>query len=369
MSNAFPVVKGIRLRATKINSCGMPVAGPANRLVTTGFVSVNITKVNKDAQDLEQQNAEGLICVTDRTPPERKYFTPAVELCNVDPELISLFNGWQQVLDYANNPIGFRDDPMVDINYGVALEVWTGGRSDDDCPTPTTDSIFSSGGSGLKYGYFLLGGVEWELGNIDIRAQVATFTLTGRTIAMPHWGKGPYNVAGTDSSGTPGRLLVPVGQEEHFTVFRTPVPPPDPTGGAVPLATSSIFTSPNYYYGGPSNAPAATVAPAQAPIESFTVTVTGTPTGGTFTLLVTDGQGVMNQTAAIQWNAASTDVAAAIAAVLNPDIYTSVDVATTGGPLPTTAVVVNFDFEEPNLAVGTVALTGGTSPTVTVTGG
>jgi len=28
----------------------------------------------------------------------------------------------------------------------------------------------------------------------------------------------------------------------------------------------------------------ATVAPAQAPIESFTVTGTGTPTGGTFTL-------------------------------------------------------------------------------------
>jgi len=360
MSNAFPVVKGIALRATKINSCGMPIAGPRNRIVTSGFVSVNITKVNKEAQDLEQQNAEGLICVTDRTPPERKYYTPAIELCNVDPDLITLFNGWDQVLDFDGEGVGFRDDPEVDIDYGVALEVWTGGRGDDDCPTPTDDSIFSSASSGRKYGYFLLGGVEWEMGNVDIRAQVATFTLTGRTIAMPHWGRGPYNVAATDSDGTPGRLLTPVSQKEHFTVFRTPVPPPDPTGGAVPLATSSIFVSPSYYYGGPANAPAVAVAPEQAPVEGFTLTVTGAPTAGSFDILV-DGAEIV-----VPYNATAQEVVDAVIAS-NPDVFNETSVWATGGPLPTTAVVLDFDSEGHTVTLGALALTGGTSPTATVT--
>ena len=46
----FPVVKGVRARFTKINSCGRPIAGPANRLVTSGFVSVNLSPVMKDAE-------------------------------------------------------------------------------------------------------------------------------------------------------------------------------------------------------------------------------------------------------------------------------------------------------------------------------
>src|SRR6185295_18796938 len=121
--SVFPVVKGLKLRATKINNCGLPQEGPNNRLVTDGFVTVNMTAVMNDAEELEQKNAEGKVCVTDRTPPTRKYYTPVVTLCNVNTELISMFNGWDQVLDYADNPIGFRDQTDVDGDYGVAIEV------------------------------------------------------------------------------------------------------------------------------------------------------------------------------------------------------------------------------------------------------
>jgi hypothetical protein len=131
--SVFPVVKGIRLRATKINRCGLPIPGESNRIVTDGFVSVALNPVMKEADDLEQVNAEGKVCVTDRTPPTRKYHTVEVVLCNVNTGLISLFNGWEQVLDYDNSPIGFQDSEFVDADYGVALEIWTGGRADDDC--------------------------------------------------------------------------------------------------------------------------------------------------------------------------------------------------------------------------------------------
>lgn len=262
----FPVVKGTRLRATKINSCGLPIAGPANYLVTDGFVTFNISAVMKDAEELEQQNAEGKVCVTDRTPPVRKYYTIEAELCNVNTGLITLFNGWEQVLDWDDAPVGFRDQETVDTDYGVALEVWTGGKADDDCPIPVLDSAaFGGGGVGKRYGYLLIGGTEFTLGDIEIGAQVSTLTLSGISIAMPQWGRGPWNVQEIDDELTPGRLIEPLNADQHFEMFRTAVAPPAVTPGAEPqaLAISSIFTTPDFYFGGPSSAPAADVAPDQ----------------------------------------------------------------------------------------------------------
>lgn len=358
--SVFPVVKGVRLRATRINSCGLPIAGPANRIVTDGFVTVKLNPVLRDAQDLEQTNAEGKVCVADRTSPERKWYTADVDLCNVNTGLISLFNSFPQILDFADKPIGFQDQKDVEHDFGVMIEVWTGGRADDDCPTPELDSIFTAPTSGKKYGYLLFGATEFKLGNIDIGASVSTFTLSGVTIAAPQWGRGPYNVAATDSSGTPGRLLEPVGQEPHMTLFRTPVPPPDITPGAEPvaLAISTLFTAPDYYFGGPSNAPAADVAPEQGSNEAFTVSITGTPTGGTFTLKLNG-----NATGAIAYNANAAAVKTALVAI--DDGHTAAEFTTGGGALPGTPVTVATTFDA-TLVLGTNSLTGGTSPTVVV---
>jgi hypothetical protein len=264
--SVFPVVKGLKLRATKINNCGLPIEGEANRLVTDGFITVNMTAVMNDAEDLEQKNAEGKVCVSDRTPPTRKYYTPAIELCNVNTGLISMFNGWEQVLDYNDNPVGFHDQTDVEDEFGVMIEVWTGGKGEDDCPPPINDDIFASSAAsgGKSYGYLLFGGTEWQLGDISIGAQVSTFTLTGRTVATPQWGKGPYNVVEI-GPGEPGRLLVPLGQDEHYTLLRTPVAPPEITegGNPVPLAITSVFTASDPYFGGPGGETATPVAPPQ----------------------------------------------------------------------------------------------------------
>ena len=121
----------------------------------------------------------------------------------------------------------------------------------------------------MQYGYLLFGGTEFTLGNIEVGASISTFTLSGITIPMPQWGRGPYNVAGTDAAGTPGRLLTPLDDDAHFTLFRTPVAPPEVTPGAaaVPLDIAGKFVDPDFYFGGPSGAPAADIAPEQdAPV-------------------------------------------------------------------------------------------------------
>lgn len=93
-----------------------------------------------------------------------------------------------------------------------------------------------------------------------------------------------------------------------------------------------------------------------------TVTITGAPTGGSFTLTL-NGQ----TTAAIAWNATAADVVAAIAALRG--VGTG-NVSATGGPFPGTGVVVTFTGALGNQAVNimtaTAAFTGGTAPAVAV---
>jgi hypothetical protein len=349
--SVYPLVFGVKLRLTKVNSCGLPLAGPANRIVTSGFVTANFTPQLKDAADLDQNNAEGLICVTERTQPQRKRWQLALELCSVNTGVIALLTSWEQLLDYADNPNGFQDSESVESDLGVAIEIWTGGKSDTDCPEQLTDSIFSTAGTGKQYGYMLAFGTEFMLGNVNVGAQVSTLTLTGITFTGPQWGKGPYNVAGTDVNGTPGRLLTPTNNDSQLLMFRTPVAPPADTPGAEPaaLAISTLFTGTTYYFGGPANAPAAEVAPAQGSAESHTLTLTGgPPTAGTI------GVKVNGLEAPITFN--STAAAAKTLLVALDDGYTASDFTVTGGPLPGTPLVIATDFDA-DIEIGTNSLT------------
>lgn len=366
----FPVVKGTKLRATKINNCGLPQSGLANYVVTPGWVSSTISAVYQEAEELEQRNAEGRVCVLDRTPPERKYYNLTYVLCEVNTCLITLFSSWQQELDWDGNAVGFRDQRRVESDYGVAIELWTGGRAANDCPAPTTDDIFEVTGTGRDYGYFLTFGTEFTLGDIEIGAQVSTFTLTGISFPAPQWGRGPWNVVPIDGSGTPGRLIEPVGDDQQLIVIRTSVEPPEATPGneCCELDIPGTFTDPDFYFGGPANEPAADIAPDQpvcGSTEVQLITITGTPTGGTFTLTF-DGQTTGN----IAYNATAAAVKTALDALSNLEV---VDTTTSGGPLPGAAVSVTFATtgqyageDVPQMTADGTLLTGGTDPEVTV---
>ncbi|MFF6844649.1 hypothetical protein ACFY8X_38665 [Streptomyces tanashiensis] len=97
--------------------------------------------------------------------------------------------------------------------------------------------------------------------------------------------------------------------------------------------------------------------------EVQTVTVTGTPTGGTYTLTFS-GQ----TTAAIPYNANAGQVKSALEALSNINVG---DITVTGGPHPGTAIAVTFvgQYLGEDVAAMTASgagLTGGTTPGVTI---
>jgi hypothetical protein len=231
--------------------------------VTDGFVTVTAAPVYQEAEELEQKNAEGRSCVLDRTPPERKYYNLSIVLCQVNTCLISMFNGWSQELNWEGDSVGFRDQRTVESDYGVALEVWSGGKAGNDCPVPADDSIFAGAASGKSYGYLLMFGTEFTLGDLEIGASVSNFTLNGITFDGPQWGKGPWNVVATDAANTAGRLITPVGEHEQLLLQRTPIAPPEITPGAecCPFEIATPFGAAGETYFGTT---AADIAPEQA---------------------------------------------------------------------------------------------------------
>ncbi|NJA59173.1 hypothetical protein [Streptomyces sp. NEAU-H3] len=98
--------------------------------------------------------------------------------------------------------------------------------------------------------------------------------------------------------------------------------------------------------------------------EAQTVTVTGSPTGGTYTLTFS-GQ----TTAGIPYNATPAQVRAALEALSNVNPG---DVVVSGGPHPGTPVIVTFagqylGDDVTQMTASATNLTGGASPAVTVT--
>lgn len=107
----------------------------------------------------------------------------------------------------------------------------------------------------------------------------------------------------------------------------------------------------------------ATVTAGAATPDVWTITTTGTPTGGTFTIAVTPAGGVLVTTGPIPYNATAAQIQAAIATVVPGSI--EVLVASGGGPLPTGVAVTlsgSASGKSHVLALGTNGLTGGSTP-------
>ncbi|MDE1673857.1 hypothetical protein [Nocardia gipuzkoensis] len=355
----FGVVKGKLARFTLVDSCGLPIAGPRSRVVTKGFVTVTASPQMREREELEQTNADGGVCVADTTDPERKYWNVSINLCKVNTCLYNMLTGWEVVTGWDGKDIGFSDRKSVPQDRGVAIEVWTGVGTDDECEEPDDDSIFAGAIAGVsKYGYLLLPAVKgWGLGaDLEIGAQVSTFTLSGRTAAGTRWGRGPYNVVATDADNTAGRMLAPIKRDQHLRMFETTIAPPEPASDCCPLVV------PTPYFG----ESAIAVADEQpecgaiASNEVQTVTITGSPTGGTWTLTF---QG--STTTAIAHNAAAAAVQSALQALSTIGTGNATVTGSASGPY---TVTFTGDLAQLNLPLMTAAdaLTGGTSPEVTV---
>lgn len=235
----LPIIKGYKIRATRVGRCGLPLAGPKNTIVTDGFIEFGLEREDSDGDEIEVKNAQGAVCATDRTFDQFKRYNTTLQLCGIHPDLISFFTDQAVVLDGDGDSAGLLTQTGGNENAGVALELWAGTGGGDDCEAPEDDSIFDTIEEGEQPfdGFYLL--IPWvrggKLGDITINGtDAAEISVTGFTGSGAHWGRGPYNVV-TDAEGKASRLLAPIPAKTHSLFQRTSVKPPENTNGAVAL--------------------------------------------------------------------------------------------------------------------------------------
>jgi hypothetical protein len=224
----FTAFNGRAMRMTRVDSCGRPVYGVGAQVVTSGFVSVGMSGEVREGTEIEQVNAAGDLCLSEKGADQLKWLTVEAALCDVDPDIVALMNpNNTKILDYEGNVIGFAESDTQDISRGVALEIWADVAGDDLCDDPDATQTWA---------YFLLPWVVGgTVGDLTIENAALTLTMNSRTKRNSKWGVGPYDVQAASIS-TEGPLLLPVGAREHRRVMLTTVPPPESAPGAQPLS-------------------------------------------------------------------------------------------------------------------------------------
>lgn len=225
-TKCFPVVRGKRLRVTRLDNCGNPPdpEEPSSLVVTKGFISVAMTSDVEEGDDHFEKNADGELCYTDKSSDQFKRWNLEVSLCNVDPALWEMMGNARLEEDWDGDVVGVRG--YEGGNPGAyAMEVWTGIPGEDCLP-----------GEPANYGYLLLPFViPGVLGDVTIENGGATFTLSGHTRGGGGWGVGPYDVVPTDAENAPGPLTVPLGADEHHLLRTTTIAPPAPECGSLDM--------------------------------------------------------------------------------------------------------------------------------------
>jgi len=221
--------KGKVMRITKLNSCGAFTAAANQVVVTKGFISVEQTLNWRDPDEYEAVNANGELCVNERSPQQLKWIDLTINLCDVDVEAWNFMTGDPIVVDEATptpNNVGNR---LREGQYGnFALEVWT----DLAGQTCTTSP---------KYGYLLLPWVTDAVGgDLTTENAVAQFSVRGRTRNNSPWGVGWANIRNTaEVTPAPAKLLTAIQATDHRHLEVVDLAPPTPACGSTALVVAA----------------------------------------------------------------------------------------------------------------------------------
>jgi len=233
-TNTLKMVKGRRMRVTRLDGCGRFVYGDDSTAVTKGFVTVGFTANTTETDEITVTNASGETCLYEAGEAQLAGYSLEFNFCDVDPELFSMMTGMPIVYDAFGRVNGLDIDTKVKLDdAGFALELWTGTPAGNACkPGSVTQGNF---------GYLLLpylqGGI---LGDFEVGNAAITFTLTGASTRNGgSWGRGPYNVeVNAGPNGAPdfaGPLTSPISDSVALRMINVQVAPPEALDGARPL--------------------------------------------------------------------------------------------------------------------------------------
>lgn len=225
-----PLVRGTRIRVTRLDECGEPVEGICSQVVSKGFISVGMSDDVEAPTVANPMNADGDYCFYDQTKPQLNFVNAEIQLCEVDPDLFEMMTGAPLVLDANGDTSGFDTDHETYASAYFSLELWS--------RVPPTNSVACPAGA-QRWGYFLMPFLaRGSFGDLTVENAAVNFTVSATSNRGTPWGNGPYDVE-LDALGVPGPLITPILPSSVRRYMSTQVGPPEPLCGCQPLVIES----------------------------------------------------------------------------------------------------------------------------------
>lgn len=230
-TKCLSLVKGRRIRVTRLDDCGRPVYGESSQAVSSGVISVALTANTTDSDEINVTNFAGDVCVFEPSVTSLTGYGVEIQFCEVDPDLFALVTG-QDPYQAGADTIGFTVNSKQGQAGGFALELWAGAAGGDACSNPDAQG---------NYGYlvlpFLRGGI---IGDFTVENGAVTFTITGANTRDGNaWGVGPYNDVYVTGS-TLGPLPSALDSNDHLLMVLGNAAPPAAACGTRPLLDPSV---------------------------------------------------------------------------------------------------------------------------------
>lgn len=232
-SNPLSLIKGRKIRVTRLDGCGRVVYGEYSQVVSEGAVSAAFTANTVDTDEINVPNMAGDRCVFEPSVTSLAGYALEIVFCKVDFDIFEIVTGQALVFDFAGRVIGLEVDTKIDVsNKGFAIEVWAGAPVGDSCDNPNAQGSF---------GYLLLPRLEGGyLSDFTIENGAINFTLSGASTREGNqWGTGPYDVM-LDEAGEPSVLSQAVSKTAALRLQETGMAPPATTTGARPLLNITL---------------------------------------------------------------------------------------------------------------------------------
>ena len=127
-------IQGVSVRVTRLDAAGNLMNGPGDSYTTSAFMRISFTPEYEEGDEITEKGANGVVCVTYKSPDTLKRITMELAICEPDPELSALLSGGlllRKNLGTAASPDtksigwaapGVGDDPA---GNGVAVEAWS----------------------------------------------------------------------------------------------------------------------------------------------------------------------------------------------------------------------------------------------------
>lgn len=174
-------VQACAIRVTDLDPSGVPQPGASNIYTSEALTELTATPVYSDADEIEEKNACGAVCVNYTGDDSLKRLDVALTICTHDPWLNAMLSGGDVLTDGGIN--GFALPAIGPLRgNGVSIELWAKRVDDGDLHDE------------FPYAWWVLPKVK------NLRYGAKTFNngaslpqFTGRGYENANWYDGPLN--------------------------------------------------------------------------------------------------------------------------------------------------------------------------------